>query len=276
MVSLVVLTNFTSSSDDISTDQKVWVKRVTHVRVCVFRWTFSDDWQHWDDDVDVIDDVSCSNWWRMSAKPVSQPRPMSGGFHVVNRVYLHVSTRTLGSTVPARSAYTVWPPIRSCHAHCHAPFQAAATMPTMPWLPGEVAITVWLPTCDVVSARLWLWLRQLRAWPPWPEKARRVGVAIGYANIQYWTACELIKWATKCAKYARNYIKSHSRLCRSHTISFSEFFVHWSRLGSETISFFYLAEVSLLQHWSVGVYSFSRTVPRHTEHVRQSAFLPVT
>jgi len=49
----------------------------------------------------------------------------------------------------------------------------------------------------------WMLSYQLRAWPPWPEKARRMGVAIGYANIQskYWTTCELIKWATKCAKY---------------------------------------------------------------------------
>jgi len=39
--------------------------------------------------------------------------------------------------------------IRSCHAHCHAPFQAAATM----LLPGEVTATAWLPNCDVVSAR---------------------------------------------------------------------------------------------------------------------------
>jgi len=39
--------------------------------------------------------------------------------------------------------------LRSCHAHCHAPFQAAATM----LLPGEVTATAWLPNCDVVSAR---------------------------------------------------------------------------------------------------------------------------
>ena len=31
------------------------------------------------------------------------------------------------------------------------PFQAAATI----LLPGEVTATAWLPTCDVVSARLW-------------------------------------------------------------------------------------------------------------------------
>ena len=41
--------------------------------------------------------------------------------------------------------------VRSCHAHCPAPFQAAATM----LLPGEVTATAWLPTCDVVSARQW-------------------------------------------------------------------------------------------------------------------------
>ena len=39
--------------------------------------------------------------------------------------------------------------VRSCHAHCHAPFQAAATMLS----PGEVTATAWLPNCDVVSAR---------------------------------------------------------------------------------------------------------------------------
>ena len=38
---------------------------------------------------------------------------------------------------------------RSCHAHCHAPFQAAAVM----LLPGEVTTTAWLPTCHVISAR---------------------------------------------------------------------------------------------------------------------------
>ena len=38
--------------------------------------------------------------------------------------------------------------IRSCHAHCHAPFR-----PRLSCLPGEVTATAWLPTCDVVSAR---------------------------------------------------------------------------------------------------------------------------
>jgi len=40
---------------------------------------------------------------------------------------------------------------------------------------------------------------------PWPEKARRVGVAITNANInlniKLHGPCGLIKWATKCAKY---------------------------------------------------------------------------
>ena len=42
--------------------------------------------------------------------------------------------------------------VRSCHAHCPAPFQATPTM----LLPGEVTATAWLLaayTCDVVYAR---------------------------------------------------------------------------------------------------------------------------
>jgi len=48
-------------------------------------------------------------------------------------------------------------------------------------LPGKT--TIWRRWRHRQTARLWPWLRQLRAWPPWPEKARRVGVAIGNANI---------------------------------------------------------------------------------------------
>jgi len=39
--------------------------------------------------------------------------------------------------------------VRSCHAHCPATIQAAATM----LLPGEVTATAWMSTCDFVSAR---------------------------------------------------------------------------------------------------------------------------
>ena len=103
--------------------------------------------------------------------------------------------------------------IRSCHAHCPAPFQATAIM----LLPGEVTATAWL-----LAAYLWRRLRQTVLLPGkctvWRAhtglehclaemtsqlgsqtvavtspakrmaavawKARRVGVAIGYANIQ--------------------------------------------------------------------------------------------
>ena len=61
----------------------------------------------------------------------------------------HVNTQKkivgCGDRVPVNQMIV----IRSCHAHCPAPFQATATMR----LPGEVTATAWLPTCDVVSAR---------------------------------------------------------------------------------------------------------------------------
>ena len=58
-------------------------------------------------------------------------------------------TQTTPYDSPGRPYSSFLLPIRSCHAHCHASFQAAATM----FLPGEVTTTAWLPTCDVVSAR---------------------------------------------------------------------------------------------------------------------------
>ena len=40
------------------------------------------------------------------------------------------------------------PSVRSCHAHCPAPFQATATM----LLPGEVTATAWLLAAYTVTS----------------------------------------------------------------------------------------------------------------------------
>jgi len=112
------------------------------------------------------------------------PRPLSGrGYHALTRRSQVTACLPTCDVVSARQ--------------CSYPVSALSGV----HLPGKS--TVWRRWHHSKAARLWPWLRQLRAWPPWPEKARRVSVAIGYANIQskYWTTCELIKWATKCAKY---------------------------------------------------------------------------